>query len=229
MNDTILIVSSQSLQNRELVQGLERFHLHAQPLPDARSALSLLKYRSPPLVLLDDALPDVSGLELCRIIKADSRTRAAFVLLLLNSVADQFRAFELGAADCIVKPFSVRSLILQIRNLMQSIGNSITTEVLKVNELLLDRARYEVRAANNLIRCTPKEFTLLSVLMERSGRVQTREQLLNDLWEFDSDIGPRAIDRHVCHLRAKLGTVGRYIETIPGTGYRLVAPQLLTP
>jgi two-component system phosphate regulon response regulator PhoB len=224
MNDAILIVASESLQFRELVQGLKHVGLHAHRAPDARSTLSLLKDRLPAVVVVDDTLPDVSGLELCRIIKADSRTRAISVLLLLSKEADELRAFEFGAVDCIVKPFRVRRLVLQIRNLITSIGDSITTEVLKVGELLLDRARYEVTAANNPVRCTPKEFTLLSVFMERLGRVQTREQLMNDLWEIDSEIGPRAIDRHVCYLRAKLGSIGRYIETIPGTGYRLVAP-----
>ena len=89
--------------------------------------------------------------------------------------------------------------------------------------LSLDRSRHEVRAANSIVQCTPKEFILLGLLMERSGRVQTREQLLNDVWDMDSEIGPRAVDRHVCYLRAKLGPLGRYIETIPSTGYRLVA------
>src|SRR6202007_1945729 len=101
------------------------------------------------------------------------------------------------------------------RNLVGSRSDSVRAEALEVGDLLLDRARDEVRAANSPGRGTAKEFLLLSVLMEREGRVQTRERLLNDLWDIDSEIGPRAIDRHVCCLRAKLGAIGRYIETLP--------------
>jgi len=163
---------------------------------------------------------------LCRIIK--SRTRSIFVLLLLDNVHDQLNAFELGAVDCVMKPFSLPKLVRQVRNLLWSIGDSVTTEALKVGDLLLDRARHEVRAANCVVNCTPKEFLLLGVLMERSGRVQTREQLLNDVWDNDPEIAPRAIDRHVCCLRAKLGSLGRYIETIPSAGYRLVPDGQIT-
>ena len=222
MNDKIVIVSNESTQTRDLVRGLRAVSLYAHPVLDVGSTLSLLKVRSPAAVILDQALPDVSGLELCRIIKTDPRTRSIFVLVLLNDLNDQFKAFELGAADCIMKPFNVRQLVLQIRNLVGSRSDSVRAEALEVGDLLLDRARHEVRAANNPVRCTPKEFLLLSVFMERAGRVQTRERLLNDLWDIDSEIGPRAIDRHVCCLRAKLGAIGRYIETIPTGGYRLV-------
>jgi two-component system, OmpR family, phosphate regulon response regulator PhoB len=163
----------------------------------------------------------MSGLDLCRLIK--SRTKSIFVLLLLDDVHDQLNAFKLGAVDCVMKPFNIPKLVLQVRNLLWSIGDSITTEALKVGDLLLDRARHEVRAANCVVECTPKEFLLLGVLMERSGRVQTREQLLNDVWDNDSETAPRAIDRHMCCLRAKLGSLGRYIETVPSVGYRLVS------
>jgi two-component system phosphate regulon response regulator PhoB len=166
----------------------------------------------------------MSGLNLCRIIKSEGRTKSSFILVLLDDMNDQLDAFELGAADCVMKPFNVRKLVLQIRNLLRSIGgDSVKPEELKVGDLSLDRARHEVKAANSVIQCTPKEFILLGLLMERSGRVQTREQLLNDVWDMNSEIGPRAIDRHVCYLRAKLGPLGRYIETVPSAGYRLVA------
>jgi two-component system phosphate regulon response regulator PhoB len=157
------------------------------------------------------------------LIKTDGSTVSALVLILLDEVGDQLVAFEQGAADCVMKPFNVRKLTLQIRNLLRSIGGSVKADELKIGDLSLDRARHEVKAANTIIDCTPKEFILLGLLMERSGRVQTREQLLNELWEMDLEVSPRAVDRHVCCLRAKLGPLGRYIETIPSAGYRLLA------
>ena len=224
MNENILIVANESIQIRSLLQGLRDIGLPAQLLSDARSMMAFLKDRSPAVVVLDKAIPEMSGLNLCRIIKSEGRTKSSFILVLLDDMNDQLDAFELGAADCVMKPFNVRKLVLQIRNLLRSIGgDSVKPEELKVGDLSLDRARHEVKAANSVIQCTPKEFILLGLLMERSGRVQTREQLLNGVWDMNSEIGPRAIDRHVCYLRAKLGPLGRYIETVPSAGYRLVA------
>jgi two-component system phosphate regulon response regulator PhoB len=225
-NQHILIVADDSGQTTGLLRGLRGLGLTADLLPTARSALAFCKDRCPAVVVLDKTLPDLSGLNLCRLIKTDSRTSSAFVLLLLDEINDQLESFELGAADCVMKPFDVRKLNLQIRNLIRSIsGESSKPEELKIGALSLDRARHEVRVANSIVQCTPKEFVLLGLLMERSGRVQTREQLLNDVWDMDSEIGPRAVDRHVCYLRAKLGPLGRYIETVPSAGYRLVAQE----
>ena len=223
MKQNILIVASESVQTQGLVRGLRGASFSTHLLPDARSTLGLLRNWMPAAVIIEKALPDLSGFDLCRIIKSESRTLSIFVLLLLDDVKDQLSAFELGAADCVMQPFNIRKLVLQIRNLLWSIGDSVAREVLKVGDLILDRARHEVRAASCVVQCTPKEFVLLDVLMERSGRLQTREQLLNDVWDGDYEIGPRAIDRHVCCLRAKLGPLGRYIETIPSVGYRLVS------
>jgi two-component system, OmpR family, phosphate regulon response regulator PhoB len=224
MNEKILIVTNDSTQARNLVQGLKEVRLQAHSVPDASSTVVFLQDSVAPAVIVDKGLPDMSGLELCRVLKIDPRTRSIFVLLLLNEVNDQLRAFEWGAADCIMKPFNTRQLVLQIRNLVGSVGDSLNPEALQIGDLFLDRARHEVRAANNPVQCTPKEFTLLGIFMERPGRVQTREQLLNELWDADSEIGPRAVDRHVCYLRAKLGAIGQYIQTVQNTGYRLVAP-----
>jgi DNA-binding response OmpR family regulator len=223
MNDNILVVADESIQTRDLVHQLRAAGFCAYLLPNARSTIAVLKDRCPVLVVADKFLPDMSGIDLCRAIKTGTRTRSIFVLLLLDDLNDQLRAFELGAAACIMKPFSVQKAVLQIRNLLRSIADSDAAEELKVGDLLLDRARHEVRAANCLVRCTRTEFIILGALMERPGTVRTREQLLNYVWDNNPEIGPRAIDRHVCYLRAKLGPLGRYIETVPSAGYRLVA------
>jgi two-component system, OmpR family, phosphate regulon response regulator PhoB len=223
MNKNVLIAANESAQTRGLLQALNGMGVPAHLLCTARSTMAFLQERCPAVILLDKALPDMSGLNLCRLIKTDGSTVSALVLMLLDEVGDQLDAFEKGAADCVMKPFNVQKLTLQIRNLLRSVGSSVKADELKIGDLSLDRARHEVRAANTVIDCTPKEFILLGLLMERSGRVQTREQLLNELWEMDLEVSPRAVDRHVCCLRAKLGPLGRYIETIPSAGYRLLA------
>jgi two-component system phosphate regulon response regulator PhoB len=223
MNEKILIVAPDSMPTRALLQGLRGIGISGQFLSSARSTMAFLKDHGPAIIVLDKSLPDMSGLHLCRAIKMEGRSRSIFIVLLLDDMNDQLEAFEFGAVECVMKPFNVRKLVLQIRNLLRSLGDPIKPEELKVGDLSLDRARHEVRAANSVVQCTPKEFVLLGLLMERSGRVQTREQLLNDVWDMDSEIGPRAVDRHVCYLRAKLGPLGHYIETVPSAGYRLVA------
>jgi two-component system, OmpR family, phosphate regulon response regulator PhoB len=223
MNEQVIITAKGSTETRNLIQGLKSIGIRARLLTDGRAALDMVEDQRPAVIVIDSQFPDRSGLDLCRMVKTERRTRSVFVLLLLDNATYQREAFELGAADCVLKPVNVQQLVLQVRNLLSSVSDSAKAEELKVGDLLLDRARHEVRAANNVIQCTPKEFVLLSVLMERSGRVQTREQLLNDLWECDAEIGPRAIDRHICFLRAKLGPLHRYIETVPSAGYRLVA------
>ena len=223
MNKSVLIAANESANTKGLLQGLKGVGIPAHLLSTAHSTMAFLQDRCPAVLVLDKALPDISGLNLCRLIKTEGSTVPAFVLVLLDEIGDQLDALELGAADCVMKPFNVRKLVLQIRNLLRSIGDTVKSDELKVGDLSLDRARHEVRAANSIIECTPKEFILLGLLMERSGRVQTREQLLNEIWEMDLEVGPRAVDRHVCCLRAKLGPLGRYIETIPSAGYRLLA------
>ena len=223
MNKSVLIAANESANTKGLLQGLKGMGIPAHLLSTARSTMAFLQDRCPAVVVLDKALPDFPGLNLCRLIKTEGSTVSALVLVLLDEIGDQLDALELGAADCVMKPFNVRKLALQIRNLLRSIDVTVKSDELKVGDLSLDRARHEVIAANSIIECTPKEFILLGLLMERSGRVQTREQLLNEVWEMDLEVGPRAVDRHVCCLRAKLGPLGRYIETIPSAGHRLLA------
>ena len=131
-NDHILIVANESGQTTGLLRGLRGLGMTADLLPTARSAFAFCKDRGPAVVVLDKALPDLSGLNLCRLIKTEPRTSSAFVLLLLDEINDQLEAFELGAADCVMKPFDVRKLNLQIRNLIRSIsGESSKPEELK--------------------------------------------------------------------------------------------------
>src|SRR5207249_1123645 len=158
MNENILVVADQSIQIRGLVHQLRAAGFSAYLLPNAHSTIAVLKDRCPVLILADKFLPDMSGIDLCRAIKADARTRSIFVLLLLEDLNDQLGAFEFGAAACVMKPFSVQKVVLQIRNLLHSISDSAAAEELKVGDLLLDRARHEVRAANCLVRCTRAEF-----------------------------------------------------------------------
>jgi two-component system, OmpR family, phosphate regulon response regulator PhoB len=125
----------------------------------------------------------------------------------------------------VVKPFSPREFVLRIRAILRRGWQDEEQEQLRVGDLVLDRSRHEVRAADRAIECTATEFRLLSILMERQGRVQARDRLLSDVWGYDSVIDTRTVDTHMRRLRDKLGLYGRYIETVRGFGYRLAPPD----
>ena len=229
MSERILIVEDEADVADLIGHHLGKAGFSVEVTADGLSALDLIKSNPPALVVLDLMLPQMSGLDLCRAIKGDIRTREV-VVLILSARADEIDrviGFELGADDYVVKPFSPRELVLRIRAIFRRRGSTKDkddSERIKVGELILDCSRHEVKAANRLVECTATEFKLLRILMERHGRVQGRDRLLSDVWGYDSVIDTRTVDTHMRRLRDKLGDCARYIETVRGFGYRLAIP-----
>jgi DNA-binding response OmpR family regulator len=229
MSERILIVEDEADVAELISHHLGKAGFSVELTSDGLSALDLIKSNPPALVILDLMLPQMSGLDLCRAIKGDVRTREV-VVLILSARADEIDrviGFELGADDYVVKPFSPRELVLRIRAIFRRRGSTKDkddSERIRVGELILDCSRHEVKAANRLVECTATEFKLLRILMERHGRVQGRDRLLSDVWGYDSVIDTRTVDTHMRRLRDKLGDCARYIETVRGFGYRLAIP-----
>lgn len=192
-------------------------------------ALAELRRRVPDLVLLDLMLPDVPGTEICRQVKADPRTRHVPVVMLTarGEEVDRVVGFELGADDYVTKPFSVRELVLRVKAVLRRAApapaNERPLEVVGPIRLDVDAHRAFVDGAE--VQLTALEFRLLATFMARLGRVQSREQLLQDVWEMSSDLETRTVDTHVKRLREKLGTGRDLLETVRGVGYRLVDPN----
>ncbi|MCA9519210.1 MAG: response regulator transcription factor [Myxococcales bacterium] len=184
---------------------------------------------SPDLVLLDLMLPDMPGTEVCRQIRANADTRKVPIIMVTakSDEIDRVVGFEVGADDYVVKPFSVRELLLRIRAVLRRAGaGGAAAErdkepLVVVGRLKIDIPGHNVYVDDQLIRLTALEFKLLSTFVERKGRVQSRESLLSDVWGIDADLTTRTVDTHVKRLRDKLGAAGAYIETIRGVGYRL--------
>lgn len=190
---------------------------------DGESALEVARSARPALIVLDLMLPGMSGLDVCRALKADIATRAIPIVMLTAraSEVDRIVGLELGADDYVTKPFSTRELVLRVHSILRRATHTPgTNEVLTAGDIQLDRARHAVLIKNKPIDLTAIEFKLLSVLMERSGRVQSRETLLKDVWGYESEIDSRTVDTHIRRLRDKLGQSGEHIETIRGFGYR---------
>jgi phosphate regulon transcriptional regulator PhoB len=188
-------------------------------------ALEEARNAAPSLLILDLMLPGMSGLEVCRVLKSDAATKGIPILMLTAKAeeVDRIVGLELGADDYVTKPFSPRELVLRVRSILRR-AEAVreTTDVLRLGEIQVDRARYEVLVKGKPIEFTATEFKLLTVLMERRGRVQSRDTLLNDVWGYESMIDTRTVDTHIRRLREKLGKTADCIETIRGFGYRMV-------
>ncbi len=195
---------------------------------DGARAIALARDERPALIVLDLMLPEVDGLEVCKILRRDPNTAAIPIIMLTARAAEMDRVLglELGADDYVTKPFSPRELLLRIKKLLvRSQSSEDTSAELRMGELTLDVGRHEVTVAGAPLVLTATEFKLLEILIRRRGRVQTRDRLLQDVWGYDNPIDSRTVDTHMRRLREKLGDNARYLETVRGVGYRCLAEE----
>ena len=197
-------------------------------------AIAAVSREIPDLVVLDRMLPGLSGDEVLQALKAEGATRTVPVLVLTakKEQEDRIQGFELGADDYLTKPFSPRELVLRVRAILRRIQEPAVESggrILRAGPLSLDVNSHQVLLDGEELNLTPTEFRLLRSLLERQGRTQSRQQLLERAWSVESHISDRiqtrTVDMHVRRLRAKLGRVGDWIETIRGFGYRLRIPE----
>jgi two-component system phosphate regulon response regulator PhoB len=224
MQHKILVVDDETDVIDMLVVNLRGAGFQVTSVEDGASALAKARSETPSLIILDLMLPGMSGLEICKVLKADAATRHIPVIMLTakGEEVDKIVGLELGADDYVTKPFSPRELILRInRSLRRGKDKTPSQEKLTVGELVLDHARHEVLVKGQPVDLTATEFRLLALLMERRGRVHGRDRLLNDVWGYETVIDTRTVDTHVRRLREKLGPLANYIETVRGVGYRI--------
>ena len=179
----------------------------------------------PDVIVLDLMLPDVSGIEICRRLREQEATRDIPVIMCTakGEEIDRVVGFEVGADDYVVKPFSVRELILRVRAMLRRVDSRRAdpdSSMIRFGRLKIDRDAHRAWVDDAEIALTALEFRLLHAFMSRRGRVQTREALLSDVWGIEADVTTRTVDTHVKRLREKLGDAGMYIETLRGVGYR---------
>lgn len=209
----------------ELVSfNLKKAGLEVVTAENGLDALAKTRNSLPDLIILDVMLPQMDGLEVCRSLRRDVQTAAIPIIMLTakGSEVDRVLGLELGADDYMTKPFSPRELVLRIKKLLQPRAPAETKELLRYGEIVIDVPKHEVLISGQRIDLTLTEFKLLTLLAQRCGRVQSREQLLNDVWEYHSPIDTRTVDTHVRRLREKLGSAARHLDTIRGVGYRFV-------
>ena len=178
----------------------------------------------PDLILLDLMLPGINGIDVCRILKNDKDTSDVSIIMLtaLGQEEDIVKGLETGADDYVTKPFSVRELILRVKAILKrgSEKKEILEVVRQFGDLRIDIDSHEVHVDNVEINLTALEFKLLRQLVDTRGRVQSRDQLLSEVWGYSSEVTTRTVDTHIKRLREKLGPMGKYVQTIRGVGYK---------
>jgi two-component system phosphate regulon response regulator PhoB len=240
MSGLILVVDDEP----DLVTAL-RFSLHREQYETrvAHSGVDALLEATrepiPDLIVLDRMLPDLPGTEVCRRLKADPRTSAVPVVMLTarGTEADRVQGFENGADDYVVKPFNTRELLLRIAAVLRRGRPSDepapappSGDLIQFGLLKVDPAAHRVWVADEERILTALEFRLLTTFLERKGRVQSREALLDTVWGVSAGVTTRTVDTHVKRLRQKLGAAGVYVHTLRGVGYRFQGtPQEAAP
>jgi len=220
----ILVVDDEPDVLELVVYHLEKEAYRVDVADTGDKALKMARENLPSLLVLDLMLPGINGLEICRLLKRDPKTRDIPILMLTARAAeeDRIKGLELGAHDYVTKPFSPRELVLLITNLLAPTEKSPDgVELIEAGPFRLDTVRHQATADGRSLNITATEFKLLCLLASRPGEVQPRETLLRDVWGYEPTLDTRTVDTTMQRLRAKLGQAAHHLETVRGVGYRL--------
>jgi len=223
MKERILIVEDDKNISKLVKFNLEKADYECTAVLNGEKALKILDEQPVNLIILDVMLPGMDGFDICRAIKENGKLKTIPIIMLTakGEEVDRIVGLELGADDYIVKPFSPRELVLRVKAILKrGKTEEAKKDALAAGDITVDIPRHKVTVKSKPIELTQMEFKLLVTLMERRGRVQTRDRLLSDVWNMDESIDTRTIDTHVKRLREKLGKSGSLIETVRGLGYK---------
>ncbi len=223
MNTKVLVVDDEP-EILELVEfNFRAAGLQILTAADGAEGLQKARAQQPALIVLDLMLPGIDGMEVCKILRRDPATAGIPILMLTAKASeiDRIVGLEIGADDYLTKPFSPRELVLRVKKLLNRHEPAPAKgDRLQAGDLLLDIPRHQVFLRGEAVELTATEFKLLHVLMQRRGRVQTRDQLLRDVWDYERVVDTRTVDTHMRRLREKLGAAAEHLETIRNVGYR---------
>ena len=224
--ERVLIVDDDPDILRLVSYNLKQAGFEAITADTGRKALETIQRRPPDLVILDLMLPDVDGMEVCRMLRGHESSRLIPIIMLTarGEEIDRVVGFELGADDYVMKPFSPRELVLRVKSILRR-THADRTEMLRLGKIQLYPERRQCFVGKDQIALTVKEFDLLYELMRARGNVLTRENLMDQVWGYHGEATSRTLDTHVRRLREKLGSEGVYVETVRGVGFRMASPS----
>tara|TARA_B100001029_G_scaffold97764_1_gene80381 strand:+ start:1262 stop:1954 length:693 start_codon:yes stop_codon:yes gene_type:complete len=224
MTLNILVLEDEPDIRKTLEYNLSREGYKVISAASIEQAKTFIKSDTFSLFLLDLMLPDGSGLDLCKKLKGNSETESVPIIILTakDDEIDKIVGLELGADDYVTKPFSVRELILRIKSVLKR--GTLKKDIVEIERqfggLKINPDSHEVFIDSEEISLTALEFRLLKELVDKRGRVQSRDQLLTEVWGYSAEVTTRTVDTHIKRLREKLGSMGKYIQTIRGVGYK---------
>ncbi|MEY4489182.1 MAG: hypothetical protein RIQ79_1690 [Verrucomicrobiota bacterium] len=220
----ILVVDDEADVTDLLVYTFKAKGFVVEAVNDPSRSVGIARTFLPDLVILDVMMPDLSGIQICRMLRADPKLKKVPVIFLTAKAeeSDRIQGLEIGADDYICKPFSTKELVLRVQTILRRFNEGVAEvpRLITIGQIVLDGERHIVSVAGEVVDLTATEFKLLRLLMERRGRVQTREHLLINVWNYETEIETRTVDTHVRRLREKLAGEADWIETIRGVGYR---------
>lgn len=205
-----------------VVYALEASGFQAEGFPEGEAFFRAVEAQKPELVLLDIMLPGMDGLEILKRLRADPTTARIPVIMATakGTEFDKVQGLDLGADDYLAKPFGMMEMVSRIKAVLRRTGSK-APEILQIGRLTMDLNAHTVTGDGQRIQLTVKEFALLRLFMENPGRVYSRDQLINAIWETNYVGETRTVDVHIGTLRTKLGSWGAYIQTVRGVGYRM--------
>jgi DNA-binding response OmpR family regulator len=220
----ILVADDDPKQAQLIRLYLEREGHQVITVGDGRAALDVARARKPDLLVLDVMMPLVDGLDVCRILRAESDI-AILLVTARSSESDMLLGLDIGADDYMAKPVSPRELTARVRALLRRVGTADgPSSIARVGDLEVDAGRFEVRVSGVAVTLTAKEFAILELLAKEPGRVFTRGQIIDKTFGFEHDVSERTVDAHVVNLRRKIEenpAEPRYVQTVYGRGYRM--------
>ncbi len=224
----VLVVEDEDDIRNLVVMNLKRAGFDVLEAPDGQTALELAAQHRPPVILLDRMLPDISGTEICARLRGRDENADAFVIMVtaLGEEDDRIAGFEVGADDYVPKPFSVKELVLRVKAGAKRVSRARATEAAEAageqvfGELRIDVSAHRAWVSEQELDLTATEYRLLNFLASNAGRMCSRGELLEKVWELPPSLNTRTVDTHVKRLRQKLGAAADLVETVRGAGYR---------
>lgn len=227
----ILVVDDEFDVTELLSYNLRRRGFVVRSVNDPRQALKTVRDFMPDLIVLDIMMPDLSGLQVCRMVRQENELKSIPIIFLSAKTeeSDRIEGFESGADDYVCKPFSPKELMLRVIAVLKRAGDKEEENAepvhLEVGGITMDIEHHRVEVRESPIDLTATEFRLLRLLMRELGKVQTREALLQKVWNYENGIETRTVDTHMRRLREKLGEEASVLETVRGVGYRMVGSR----
>jgi two-component system phosphate regulon response regulator PhoB len=223
----ILVVDDEHDVTELLAYKFKQEGYEVQVINDPLLIMGRARQFQPDLVILDIMMPELNGLQVCRMLRADAVMKSVPIIFLTarGEAEDRVKGFETGADDYMPKPFDTRELLLRVQAIFKRLAqpNGAPAEkIFQLGKVVVDVEKHQLTVRGQEVELTATEFRLLRLLIERKGRVQSREHLLVNVWNYEADIETRTVDTHIRRLREKLGAEADLIETVRGVGYRAV-------